>query len=78
MIEELLPNLLGLWCAAACGPTLFFLRQILMPRIHSFLDRSLAGEANADARFQRANRHGDAINGVQRVGLFAALVRMLP
>ena len=51
-------------------------RQVLMPRINTQRDRMLAGETEAEARFNRLHRASVWINGLQLLGALAVLVRL--
>jgi hypothetical protein len=52
-----------------------FARQVLMPRINRARDASLAGAAEAHARFARLHRLSVAINAVQIAAVALVLVR---
>ncbi len=69
-----------LWEAALIGLVLggfVYARQVLMPLINRARDAEVAGEVNANRRFQRLHRLSVVINGVQWLAVLTALVLVL-
>ena len=51
-------------------------RQILMPRINRYRDRMVAGDAAAEAPFERLHKVSVWINGVQLLAALTVLIRL--
>lgn len=54
----------------------FYCRQLLMPKINEFRDRSLAGEEEVGQVFDRLHRRSEITNGLQLLAVFAVLVHI--
>lgn len=53
-----------------------YCRQLLMPKINEYRNRSLAGEKEASKIFERLHKRSEIINGSQLFAVFAVLVHI--
>jgi len=54
----------------------WYCRQLLMPRINEFRDRSMINEQGADKIFNKLHRRSEILNGLQLLAAMAVLLHL--